>query len=72
MKDGIIEDSDIIEDGDTMRLEYPWARRGMTFGEFEEERRYFCQHYTAADLKNGTYIPLWKQRELAAQNHKDE
>ena len=33
---------------------------GITYDEFEEEKDYFIHHYE--DYKNGTYIPLWKQK----------
>ena len=40
--------------------EYPFVREGMTPEEFEEELKYFGEHYE--DYKNGDYKPLWKQK----------
>ena len=41
--------------------EYPFKRPDMTPKEFDEELMYLGEHYE--EYKNGTYKPLWKQRE---------
>ena len=67
----IISANDIIDNYDPGLLEYPFARRGMTMAEFDKERIYLCQNFTATDLKNGTYVPLWRQKETAMQKDID-
>lgn len=39
--------------------EVPFWRDDMTAEEYEDERTYYLEHYN--DVKDGTYIPLWKQ-----------
>lgn len=41
--------------------ECPFYRDGMTYGEYDEEFKYFSEHYK--DFIAGTYKPLWKQKE---------
>ena len=41
--------------------EYPFKRTDMTPEEFEGELMYLGEHYN--EYKEGTYQPLWKQRE---------
>ena len=41
--------------------EYPFAREGMTFAEFDEENEYLGKHFQ--EYLDGNYKPLWKQRE---------
>ena len=65
------EKDEIIDNYDPRLLEYPFARRGMTLTEFDEEWNYLCQNHTAADLRNGTYTPLWKQKEKTMQKSSD-
>lgn len=43
--------------------EYPFVRKGMTFEEFEEERKYFLSNHKK--YRDGTYTPLWKQKNQA-------
>lgn len=40
--------------------EVPFWRDDMTVDEYEDERTYYLEHYD--DVKNGTYMPLWKQK----------
>ena len=42
-------------------MEAPYWRNGMTPEEYDEEREYLGKNFTL--LKEGKYIPLWKQRE---------
>ena len=42
-------------------MEYPFYYDGMTVDEWKEERQYMADHM--ADVKNGTYKPLWKQKQ---------
>lgn len=39
--------------------EAPFWREGMTPEEYDEERKYFDEHYE--DYTKGNYEPLWKQ-----------
>lgn len=39
--------------------ESPYWRDGMTVEEYEKEREYYYKNYDS--VKEGTYIPLWKQ-----------
>ena len=41
-------------------MEVPYWRNGMSPEEYEEEQRYFYMHFE--DWKEGTYMPIWKQR----------
>ena len=41
--------------------ETPFWRDGMSVEEYEEERNYLMEPWQ--DLRQGTYTPLWKQRE---------
>ena len=41
-------------------FEYPFVHEGMTVGEFEDELYYLGTHQK--EYREGTYIPLWKQR----------
>ena len=41
--------------------EAPFWREGMTPEEYDEENMYLDEHWS--DLVNGTYEPLWKQRQ---------
>ena len=41
--------------------ETPFWRDGMSVEEYEEERNYLMEHWQ--ELRQGTYTPLWKQRE---------
>ena len=41
--------------------EAPFWREGMTPEEYDEENMYLGEHWS--DLVNGTYEPLWKQRQ---------
>ena len=43
--------------------EFPFVRTGMSPEEYDEERRYFMQHYKDYYNGSGKYVPLWKQRE---------
>ena len=45
--------------------ETPYWRDGMTPEEYEAEREYFGRNYHL--WKDGTYEPLWKQREHGMQ-----
>ena len=50
----------LSEEGATMSMkEYIFWRDGMTPEEFEKELDYYYTHIE--DLKNGRYLPLWKQ-----------
>lgn len=42
--------------------EAPYWRDGMSPEEYDVERTYLYQHIE--ELKNGTYLPLWKQKNL--------
>ena len=42
-------------------MEYPFYRDGMSIEEWKAERQYMADHI--ADLRAGTYKPLWKQKE---------
>ena len=42
--------------------ETPFWRDGMSVEEYEEERNYLMEHWR--ELRQGTYTPLWKQREI--------
>lgn len=42
-----------------LKAEYPFVRSDMTEEEFDKEYDYYIRHYD--DVKNGMYIPLWKQ-----------
>ena len=44
--------------------EYIFWRDGMTPEEFEKELDYYYTHIE--DLKNGRYLPLWKQKKQKA------
>ena len=55
------EPNDIIDNYGLMLLEYPFARSGMTIAEFEKEREYYNSQ-PIENIKNKTYIPLWKQK----------
>lgn len=55
-------DNEVIDNWDPILLEYPFVRQGMTAKEYEEEKRYLAKHYFT-DYRNGTYKPLWQQRE---------
>lgn len=43
--------------------EFPFARKGMSYEEFMKE----FEHYgkSCKEIRNGTYKPLWKQKEEA-------
>lgn len=41
--------------------EVPFWRDGMSPEEYDEEREYLGENYKM--LQDGTYMPLWKQRE---------
>ncbi len=41
------------------KAEYPFIRIDMSEAEYEEEYDYYIHNYDK--VKNGTYIPLWKQ-----------
>lgn len=43
--------------------EYPFVREGMTPEEFDEELKYLGENYDK--YREGTYQPLWKQKEGA-------
>lgn len=51
-----------VDDLPYIMKEFPFIRDGMTIAEYEEERDYWGMHLE--EVKNGTYIPLWKQRLL--------
>lgn len=38
---------------------YPFIYEGMTPAEYDEEKRYWIEHYQ--EYIDGTYVPLWKQ-----------
>lgn len=40
---------------------YPFERDGMSLKEFQEEHIYYLKNIE--NVRNGTYKPLWKQRE---------
>ena len=42
--------------------EVPFWRDDMTPEEYDEERMYYAKNFNL--VKEGKYIPLWKQREL--------
>ena len=58
--------NDIIDNYGLMLLEYPFARSGMTIAEFEKEREYYNSQ-PMENIKNKTYIPLWKQKEIESK-----
>ena len=39
--------------------EVPFWKEGMSVEEYEKEREYYYNHL--ADVKAGTYTPLWKK-----------
>jgi hypothetical protein len=41
--------------------EVPFWRDGMMPEEYDNERQYFHTHWS--DWVNGTYVPLWKQKQ---------
>lgn len=45
-------------------VEYPFIREDMTEEEYKEEYEYLIHNYDK--VRNGTYKPLWKQREEEA------
>ena len=47
--------------------EAPYWRDGMSPEEYNVERTYFYQHLEK--LKNGTYLPLWKQKQGKELEH---
>ena len=51
----------IVDVMNPMFGEYPFAREGMTFDEFDEENEYLGKHFQ--EYLDGNYKPLWKQRE---------
>lgn len=51
----------IVDVMNPMFGEYPFAREGMTFAEFDEENEYLGKHFQ--EYLDGNYKPLWKQRE---------
>ena len=53
-------EEETIDDWDPFLLEYPFIRKGMTVSEYEEEKNYWGAHLK--EVKEGTYIPLWKQK----------
>lgn len=56
------DDLETIDSLDPIMLEYPFVREGMTIDEYYEEKEYYINQ-SVDDLKNGRYIPLWKQTE---------
>ena len=40
--------------------EVPFWREDMSVEEYEKERAYMIEHWD--DVKNGSYVPLWKQK----------
>lgn len=44
----------------TGMMEAPFYRQGMKTDEWEKENKYLCENMDK--LKNGTYMPLWKQK----------
>ena len=51
-----------IDNWNPILLEYPFVRKGMTEEEYYAEKAYYLSR-PIDDLKNGLYIPLWKQKE---------
>ena len=46
------------------KAEYPFIRTDMSEAEYEKEYDYYIHNYDK--VRNGTYKPLWKQREEGA------
>lgn len=44
-----------------LKAEYPFIRSDMTEEEFDKELEYLATNYDK--VKEGTYVPLWKQLE---------
>ncbi|MBO4903038.1 MAG: hypothetical protein J5518_09620 [Lachnospiraceae bacterium] len=58
----MVDQNEIIDDWDPLLLEYPFVRKGMTAKEYDEEKAYYFSR-PIDEIKNGTYIPLWKQNQ---------
>ncbi len=46
------------------KAEYPFIRMDMSEAEYEKEYDYYIHNHDK--VRNGTYKPLWKQREEGA------
>lgn len=55
---------DTIDNYNPRALEYPFVRKGMSVEEYEKERDYWGTHLK--EVKEGTYVPLWKQKKHSA------
>ena len=51
-----------IDDGAYRLLEYPFVYEGMTVEEYHKEKEYWGSHLK--EVRDGTYLPLWKQNKL--------
>ena len=51
-----------IDDWDYRLLEYPFVYEGMTVEEYHKEKEYRGNHLK--EVRDGTYLPLWKQNKL--------
>lgn len=57
-----MENKETIDKWNPIMLEYPFVRKGMTVDEYEAEKEYYGKHLK--EVRDGTYLPLWKQKKI--------